>query len=170
MARDWKKMVAKETTSNDRSYPLQSHDRECISSSGVKRGTAGKLRTPPSYNQSLSCESGISRPSSSSRPFIIAGRTITGLARVALKEKKRARSSVPQERRKREIEGGAENDGGGSPTVNRAGRGEAGASRGNGRRCDGGRSSCPPLAPDFPNVLVYTRTVEISRRNAHTGT
>lgn len=33
--------------STDRFYPLQSHDREYISSSAVKRGTAGKLRTPP---------------------------------------------------------------------------------------------------------------------------
>lgn len=31
----------------DRFYPLQSRDRECISSSAVKRGTAGKLRTLP---------------------------------------------------------------------------------------------------------------------------
>lgn len=34
-------------SSYDRFYPLQSRDRECISSSAVKRGTAGKLRTPP---------------------------------------------------------------------------------------------------------------------------
>lgn len=34
-------------SSFDRFYPLQSHDRECISSSAVKRGTAGKLRTLP---------------------------------------------------------------------------------------------------------------------------
>ena len=34
-------------SSYDRFYPLQSHDRECISSSAMKHGTAGKLRTLP---------------------------------------------------------------------------------------------------------------------------